>query len=393
MNKLLKLSLITVAVLSGSAVSAEEITTKGGFGIKSDDGKYSFKFNGRIQLDVTAYDSDPIDLNNGTEMRRGRFAASGKIEDWGYKLQYDFAKTSSPIKDAFVSYNGFKNTKIIFGNQKEAFGMEEQTSSKYITFMERSMVTEAFGLGRGMGISAHQWGENWTLNYGVFGKDVNQNIIGDEQLGLNGRFNYAVVNTKDSLVSFGISLSTRKTSKGSTIGSVTIPGEIVRFRTRPESHQALIRIASTGKIKAERYDMVGLETAMKFGSLTVLGEYTTVNVNAIDGGIDSSFDGYTLSASYLFGGNTRPYTTKQGIFKKVKPGKNGAWEVAARFSSVDLNDNKAGIEGGQVDSITLGANYYINTYMRAMFNVVSANGDDFVRYDTNSAAARLQVIW
>lgn len=54
------------------------------------------------------------------------------------------------------------------------------------------MVTEAFTLDRGMGISAHQWGDNRTLNYGVFGKDVNRDIIGNEQLGLSGRFNYAV---------------------------------------------------------------------------------------------------------------------------------------------------------------------------------------------------------
>lgn len=112
---------------------------------------------------------------------------------------------------------------------------------------------------------------------------------------------------------------------------MTILGEIVCFRTRPESHLSLLRIASTGKIKSDRYDMVGLETALKFGSLTVFGEYTKASVNAID--------------------------------------------------------------GGQVDSATLATNYYINTYMRAMFNVVSANGDEFVCYDSTSASARLQIFW
>ena len=381
MNKLIKLSTITAAIFATSSLYAAEVTTKGGFQVKSDDGQYSFKFNGRIQLDAVAFNSDDIDLNNGTEIRRARFAANGKMAQWGYKLQYDFMSSES-VKDAYISYNGFNNTEVLIGSQIEAFGMEPQTSSNDVTFIERSSIIEAFGLNRAMGIAARQWGDNWSLNYGIYGQDVNKDNAGDEELGFNGRFNYAPVIDKDQLISFGASLSTRQLSDGAS----------VRFRSRPESHQADTRIVDTSSLAADGYNMYALETAMKFGALTILGEYINADVDSSVNN-DSNFDGYYLSASYLLDGSSRPYNTKQGKFKRVKPSKGGAWEIAARVSSLDLNDKEAGVMGGQVDSITLGANYYINNNMRAMFNVVSSDGDEFAKYDATSVAARMQITW
>lgn len=376
-----KTSLLCTSIFCSFTAFSATTTTQGGFGIKSGDGKYSFKFNGRIQADAAVYHSDDIDLNNGTEVRRARFAAKGNIEDWGYKLQYDFI-SSEAIKDAYVVYQGFNNTEILIGSQIEAFAMEPQTSSNDVTFIERSTVIEAFGLNRAIGVAARQWGDNWSLNYGVYGQDVNHDKGGDEQLNFNARFNYAPIISDDKLVSFG-----------GSIAAIKLPeGETVRFRSRAESHQADTRIVNTNSLIADDYNMYALESAMKFNSVTLLAEYISTDVNLSQGG-NANFDGFYLSASYLFNGQFRPYSTKQGKFKRVKPGNDGLWELAARFSSLDLNDKSAGIYGGQVDSITLGANYYINNHMRVMFNIVSADGDEFSIYDSNSAGARIQVTW
>jgi len=376
-----KTSLLLASILCSFTALSADISTQGGFAIKSDDGKYSFKFNGRIQADAAAYNSDDIDLNNGTEIRRARFAAKGNLEDWGYKLQYDFISSES-IKDAHAIYKGYKNTEILIGSQVEAFGMEPQTSSNDMTFLERSTAIEAFGLNRAMGIAARQWGENWSLNYGIYGQDINHDKNGDEQLGFNGRFNYAPVISSKKLISFGGSVSSIKLADGDTI----------RFRSRPESHQADTRIVNTNSLVADDYNMYALESAMKFNSVTLLAEYIATDVNLAQSG-NANFDGFYLSASYLFNQQFRPYSTKQGKFKRVKPRSDGLWELAARFSSLDLNDKSAGIYGGQVDSITLGANYYINNHMRIMFNIVSADGDEFAIYDSNSASARIQITW
>ncbi|MFC0120094.1 OprO/OprP family phosphate-selective porin [Pseudoalteromonas xiamenensis] len=376
-----KLAALTLALSAAFSTQAAEISTKGGFKVKSDDGRYTFAVGGRIQMDGTAFNSDDIDLNNGTEMRRARITLKANIEEWEYKLDYDYISSES-VKDAFIAYNGFKNTIIQIGNQRQAFGMEANTSSNDVSFIERSLITDPFDQGRGFGIAAKQWGDNWSLNYGVYGQDVNAANGKDEELSFNGRFAYAPIKEKDRMVSFGFSALQTELEDGGS----------VRLRARPESHQANTRIVDSSSIATDSYTMFGLESMMQFGSLTLLGEYIKEDVDSVDGS-DPSFDGYFVSASYLLDGGMRNYTTKGGKFKGYKPGANGAWELTARISSLDLNDADANVFGGKVDSITLGANYYINSNMLAKFNVVSANGDEFAKYDSTSVGARLQVVW
>src|SRR5262249_22448222 len=49
----------------------------------------------------------------------------------------------------------------------------------------------------------------------------------------------------------------------------------------------------------------------------------------------------------------------------------GAWEIAARYSTIDLNDRIAstvGIAGGQQNIYTVGLNWYATRNIRLMFN-------------------------
>ena len=51
----------------------------------------------------------------------------------------------------------------------------------------------------------------------------------------------------------------------------------------------------------------------------------------------------------------------------------GAVELAARYSSTDLDDGP--YQGGTLDAITLGANWYLNPNTRLMFNWVRSDGE------------------
>ena len=74
--------------------------------------------------------------------------------------------------------------------------------------------------------------------------------------------------------------------------------------------------------------------------------------------------------------------------------KIGAWEVLARYSTVNLND--ADINGGKEHDATLGLNWYLNSHITFLVNYVYAmakpgsNGKDD---NINSVAARMQVVF
>jgi phosphate-selective porin OprO/OprP len=52
----------------------------------------------------------------------------------------------------------------------------------------------------------------------------------------------------------------------------------------------------------------------------------------------------------------------------------GAWEVAARFSNIVLNDKD--IKGNNLTDFTIGLNWYLNPYTRWKFNYVRAFLED-----------------
>jgi len=346
-------------------------TGHAGLKVASGDGAFKFQLGGRLMMDAAYYDKDKTRLGNGAEIRRARLFAKGTVyNDWFYKGQLDFAGNSVSVKDFYLGYQGFKPVKIKIGHHHEPFGLNELTSSKYITFMERGL-PGAFVPGRNTGISLSSHGTQWGARAGYFFDGVkNGDSPKSQGWGLTGRVHVAPIAEKERVIHLGAAASYRGADGDNEI----------RFRERPESHITSTRLVDTGTItNYDNQTLYGVEGAMVFGPFSAQGEYMRSSVDVSGGASDPDFSGWYVFGSYFLTGEHRPYKASSGTFGRVKPssivgrGGHGAWELAARYSTIDLTDS--GINGGEEDNITVGVNWYATPSIRFMANYVRASTD------------------
>ena len=305
-------------------------------------------FGGRLMLDAAWFDSDASELDNDTEVRRARLYVSGEVhEDWGFKVQYDFAGGDVSAKDVYLQH---KPTGIKIGQFKAPFSLEEMISSNHITFLERAM-PNILATSRRLGIG---WSTSGRAN------DASERAPhGEEGPGVAARLTYTPLRNKQDLLHVGASVAVE--------GPANAAADTSRFRARPEAHLAG-RLIDTGTLSdVDQVTKFGLEGAWVHGPLSLQAEYLAGSTSRDNGQPDFDLSGYYLYASYFLTGESRPY--KDGVFGRVKPlADSGAWELALRYSSLDLNDGS--IQGGEEDNITLGVNYYATSHVRFMANYV-----------------------
>lgn len=387
----------TEAAIKEATKDTVKINTKGKLAIASGDGNFKFKINGRIMADATFVDGDESNLDSGTELRRARFGIGGTLyKVWGFQLTPDFGQGSASVTDAYINYKGFENNKITVGNHHAPFAMELADSSKYMTFIERSIGSELIqgssGPGnRRMGISSFHNGDNWTLQYGVFGRSVNGNDgTDDDRVTYTGRVSYAPIHDKTHALHFGA---------GYAYQDFDTDGLGVRFRTRNGSHTGPRWIDST--VTADGAEFATLDVAYVNGPFSIQAEYDRAMVDATSGG-DVDVDSYFVQADWFITGESRNYKAKKGHFSAVTPksivgqGGYGAWQVGARFASADMNDGAH--VGGELDVLTLGLNWYATKNVRFManYNKVLDVQDSSTVVDgdePSSFVLRSQVFW
>ena len=402
--------------------STFKVYWKNGLRLDTKDKSVKLKIGGRIMFDAWVHsdndyeDVTGIELEDGVEFRRLRLYNSGQIgKHVKYKAQIDFAADPGDefsIKDAYIDLVNLKDClgcgfpNIRFGHFKAPFSLEELTSSKYITFMERSL-PNVFAPGRLSGVMLHEsWlGDHLNVGVGAFAEntsDGEDGIFEADGWGLAARATYAIwwdCDCKCNRWQIGASAWSRQDI------------DELRFRQRPESHVTGYRPADTrdnpfDDIPVDSALHWGLETVFTYGPWSVQAEYITANLDSAAAN-DPSFTGWYAYVSYWLTGECRPL--KKGTMGRVSPCCDfldedccckGGWELAARVSALDLTDGN--VDGGEFMNFTFGVNWHLNPNTRIMWNAVltdvdrgrDANGDTILVNESFLAfGMRVQVDW
>ena len=372
----------TVAQSPPQDPSTIRVYWKDGLRLDSANEEFKLRIGGRIHADFASFSADSGlednlgALRDGFEFRRARLGVQGTIHNnIDYKAEYDLAgdvldglNEGANFKDVYVGIRNIPALGTIrIGHQKEPFSMEGVTSSCFTMFQERSSGSAYIpSRNSGIVIQNQPFNERINLAAGLFKTSADKGTaVGD------GGFNFTTrlagtpmfEDGGRKLVHLGIAYSRQNSFF-----------DLLRFRERPEAHLAP-RFLNTGVFEASKYQLMGIEGAFVTGPFSAQGEYIHNWADATARGNPRFKSGYVQGSFFLTGEN-RLYSQSKAVFDRPRPAKNffngtggfGAWEVAARYSKLDLND--ALIVGGEMNNFTFGLNWYLNPNTRWTFNYV-----------------------
>lgn len=374
---------------------------KGGWKSTSADKAFAYQFYGRIQNDWVFWDApDDVkdalgdEVHGGTEFRRVRLGGSGTLYgNVKFKSEIDFAGGAVAFADVYMELTGLPFGAVRVGHFDEPFGLDRLTSSRFITFMERNLMEQAeFTPGRNTGVMLHGNAADDMLCYqfGMFrdanggGDDIGNAKVGEYNLTGRVAVRPFVEDDGTTYLHLGLAASYRDYSN-----------DEIRYRARPHVHIGP-RFVDTGTLTGiSDGNLWGLEAAFVSGPFTAKAEFCKVSGNGDDGVDDFDFDALSAEVSLWLTGETTPYDKGKGAFDRPKVNSNygdgegmGAWQVALGYDTLDLNDGV--YEGGEMDTMRLGVNWWLNPHTRVTVNYVIVDVKEIDK-KANALEMRFQV--
>lgn len=335
-------------------------------------------------------------------LRRVRLRAFGDIrEHTHYVVDLDFAASGHPsFRDVYL---GFRSVPYVqnaaLGYYKQPFGMDAESSGQELLFMERQPPF-AFAPFRQTGMGVNGTGHNERLTYrasfyafptdsfGVSAGDgmaTSARITGlpylDEERGrlMHLGVGYGIGDPSDSMVRYAIEPSFFVTDPATDDGS-SVPVFV-----------------DTGDIPTRLFQLLNFELAGAAGPIRWQAETRFAFVDQI-GGPGLAFSGSYFQIGWVLTGERPEYDRRRAIFHRVVPDEEfdfgpsgcGAWELAAGWSVIDLDNRN--VAGGKMSAWTFGLNWYMSEYTRFMLNCSPVFLDDatFGRSRASVIATRFQ---
>ena len=213
-----------------------------------------------------------------------------------------------------------------------------------------------------------------------------------------------------------------KSSRNAAADSVApfSPPVPVSFNSFGSAVNGTPSFVDTGRYEANSFHLFGLETVKQHGPWGFQAEYMATIVDSVVGQVD--YQGGYAQLAYRLTGEHRAYDKNSGTLTKLVPYSDfiplkhdgivgwGAWEIAARWSIVDLR-NPASLDGhyyntatntftgtskagnGQLNDSTVGITWFLNTHTKLQFNWIHAMLDNSAKgfSDADLFVSRFQV--
>ena len=379
---------------------------------------------GRIHYDIGGYDYHPNTaatvpqrLDDGTNLRRARIGVTGKfLSDWNFALIYDFGGSSdgfagtgsaggvpvgflpgggvSGVENAYLSYTGLKplggTLAVEAGIMDVLWSLDESNSSNDIPFMERSaaqLTATNIAANDFRSAVGARWFNNvfWAGAYatgpttGAIHSASSINPPGTtEQLGAVARVAGQLINEKDYSLHLGFGAESLIRPQHNLVANT----QTLTLADRPELRIDPTTIVSTGAMAGVSGAQVySAEAAATYGPLYLQGEYFWFDIQRkfLPNLPNVTFQGGYAEAAFVLTGESRAYLPSSSSYSSVIPknpfsltgGGWGAWEIALRYSTIDLNDQLAhanGVAGGRQTIYTAALNWYVNRNVRFMLD-------------------------
>src|SRR6516162_8561101 len=324
--------------------------------ISTSDGRMSFAIGTQVQWDVGTYLQNPLattqfpQLNSGENLRRGRIFFVGKYDDFTLNVTPDFGGSpdgSPTLYEANLNFTGFKPVTATIGYFKPWFSTYGAQSSSLLNGEQVSTVGRLAG--------RPYYDDDWNLHL-----DFSGEYVFHPNINANG--------------TPGVSRTT------------------FNLQDRPEDRAAdQNRLISTGNLSISNVGVYGGEVGINWRNFLVQGGYYHIGEtqSKLQGqpAPGLSFNGGYVEAGWVMTGEPIRYSTGSAAFARPKVadpfiiGENGletgigAWEIAARWSVMNLNSNvtpgsgvsqtvTGGVYGGLQQIFGAALSWYPNDWVR-----------------------------
>jgi phosphate-selective porin OprO/OprP len=350
-----------------------------GFFIQSQDGNFQLRLRMLLQASARAFTSESGRTGfDSFYLRRARPIFEGTVyKNVDFRIVPDFGLGSTALQDGYIELKTFPQALLRMGKFKEPVSLERLQSGSDLLFVERSL-TNNLSPNRDVGFQVSGDVLKTRLSYaiGAFnGVADNSSVDADTD------------NDKD--VAARLFAQPFRTKPGHPLEGLGF-GIGASYGQREASSSPTYR--SAGRTTLFRYGsgVIGtgeqLRLAPQFhyyrGPFGILGEYISSRQDVQRGLRRATVDNrsWFVQASYVL-------TGERASFRSVVPrnnfdpknGKWGAFEIAARYSDLSLDDDlfsggpaarfadpAASITGAR--AWTLGLNWYLNRNLKLQFN-------------------------